>query len=143
MSADPEPVAFVDTNILVYAMANEDVARAPVAQALIKRLMIAKAFRSSTQVLQELFVTLTRKGRKPFSVEEALRYLDRIAAYPVVTLDYGAVRAAAELSARETLSFWDALIIIAALRVQAGRLYSEDLQDGRTILGVQIVNPFR
>ncbi|SRR6266849_7338554 len=143
MSDDPEPVAFVDTNVLVYAMANDDMARAPLAQALLKQLMMAKSFHTSTQVLQELFVTLTRKGRKPFSVEEALRYLDRIAAYPVVTLDYSAVRAAAELSDREKLSFWDALIIVAASRVQAGRLYSEDLQDGRTILGVQIVNPFR
>jgi predicted nucleic acid-binding protein len=143
MNADRVPAAFVDTNILVYAMAGDDLLRAPVAQTLIKRLMTEKTFRTSTQVLQELFVTLTRKGRKPSSADEALRYLDRLAAYPIVTLDYGAIRAAGELSARETLSFWDALIVIAAVRARAERLYSEDLQDGRVILGVRIVNPFR
>ena len=143
MSADALPAAFVDTNVLVYALAADDAKRSPLAQRLLRELMLAEAFHTSTQVLQELYVTLTRKVRKPLTAEQALRYLDQIAAWPVVTLDYAAVRTAIELSASAKLSFWDALVIVAASRSGARRLYTEDLQHGQTILGVEIVNPFR
>ena len=81
--------------------------------------------------------------RTPLTAEQALRYLDQISAWPVVLLDYSAVRVAIELSTGASLSFWDALVVIAAARSGAKRLYTEDLQDGRTILGVEIMNPFR
>ena len=86
---------------------------------------------------------MTRKVRTRLTAEQALRYLDQIAAWPVAVTDYRAVRAAIELSARATLSFWDALVIVAAARSGAKRIYTEDLQDGQTILGVEVVNPFR
>jgi predicted nucleic acid-binding protein len=143
MSADPPPVSFVDTNVLVYAIAGDDAGRSTVAEKLVKELMVARVFRTSTQVLQELFVTLTRKVKTPLAAQEALQYLDQIAAWPVITTDYGAVREAAALSTSAVLSFWDALVIVAASRSGAKRLYTEDLQDGQVILGVEIVNPFR
>jgi predicted nucleic acid-binding protein len=143
MTAGELPVSFVDTNVLVYALAADDVKRSPVAQKLLRELMTAQVFQTSTQVLQELFVTLTRKVRTPMTSEHALRYLDQIAAWPVVVLDYGAVRDAIELSAGARLSLWDALVIVAAARSGAKRLYTEDLQHGQTILGVEVVNPFR
>lgn len=143
MSAEPAGAAFVDTNILVYALASDDPVRSPVAQRLMRELMAAGAFHTSTQVLSELYVTLTRKVRTPLQPADALRYLDQIAAWPVTLLDYGAVREAAELAAAARLSFWDALIIVGAARSGASRLLTEDMQHGRTILGVRIVNPFR
>jgi predicted nucleic acid-binding protein len=63
--------------------------------------------------------------------------------WPVVTLDYPATREAAKLSADSQLSFWDSLILVAARRSGAKRIYTEDLQDGQTILGVRVINPFR
>ena len=143
MTAGELPVSFVDTNVLVYALAADDVKRSPVAQKLLRELMTAQVFQTSTQVLQELFVTLTRKVRTPMSAEQALRYLDQIAAWPVVVLDYSGVREAIELSASASVLLWDALVIVAAARSGAKRLYTEDLQDGQTILGVEVVNPFR
>jgi len=143
MTGGDLPLCFVDTNILVYALAADDAKRSPIAQKLLKELMVAQALQTSTQVLQELFVTLTRKVRTRLTAEQALRYLDQIAAWPVAVTDYRAVRAAIELSARATLSFWDALVIVAAARSGAKRIYTEDLQDGQTILGVEVVNPFR
>jgi len=143
MSADPVAGCFVDTNILVYAVASDDAKRSPVAQELVRELMKAQTFRTSIQVIQELFVTLTRKVRTPLSGEQALRYLDQIAAWPVIVLDYRAVRDAVELSGSATLSFWDALVVVGAARSGAQTLYTEDLQHGQTILGVEIVNPFR
>jgi predicted nucleic acid-binding protein len=143
MTAGEIPASFVDTNVLVYALAAGDVRRSPVAQKLLRELMSAQVFQTSTQVLQELFVTLTRKVRTPMTAQQALRYLDQLAAWPVVVLDYGGVREAIELSASARLSLWDALVVVAAARSGAKRLYTEDLQDGQTILGVEVVNPFR
>jgi predicted nucleic acid-binding protein len=72
-----------------------------------------------------------------------LRYLDEVARWQVVVLDYGAVRQAAELSGTASLSFWDALLVVAATRSGSAFLYTEDMQHGQKILGVEIVNPFR
>ncbi len=142
MSAESGP-AFADTNILVYAMAGDDRERSPVAQDLVRELTRSNRLRTSTQVLQELFVTLTGKGPRPLDAPQALRYLGRISRHPVVLLDYPAIRDAAELSDSDSFSFWDALIIVAAARSGAEILYTEDLQHGRVVRGVKIVNPFR
>ena len=143
MSADAPPASFVDTNVLVYALAADDRKRSPVAQELLRELMATQTLHTSTQVLQELFVTLTRKVRTPLTAEQALWYLDQIAVWPVAVPDYGAVRAAIELCSSSSLSFWDALVVVAAAKSGAKRLYTEDLQNGQVILGVEVVNPFR
>ena len=72
----------------------------------------------------------------------ALRYIDQVAAWPVAVADFKSVRRAIELSIASMLSFWDALIVVAAESSGAGALYSEDLQAGQELLGVRIVNPF-
>jgi len=138
MNAGSQP-SFVDTDVLVYAVADEELA----AQTLVDTLAAAQALHTRTQVLQELYVVLTRKVRRKFTSAEAIDYLDRIAHAPVTTTDYRLVRQAAELSDRDAFSFWDALVLVAAARSGATRLYTEDLQHGRTVLGVEIVNPFR
>ena len=62
---------------------------------------------------------------------------------PALQVDLPAIRAAAQLSGHATLSFWDALIVAAALRIGAKVLYSEDLNPGQDIGGVRVTNPFR
>jgi predicted nucleic acid-binding protein len=59
-----------------------------------------------------------------------------------MVVDYAAIRAAVELSDQAQLSFWDALVVVAAARTGAAVLYTEDLNDGQEILGVRISNPF-
>jgi len=142
MNAELYPPSFVDTNVLVYALAADDTKRSPIAQRLVRGLMAAEAFQTSTQVLQELYVTLTRKVRTPMQPDQALRYLDQLAVWPVMIPDYSAIRDAVELSKSAMLSFWDALVVVAAAKSGAKRVYTEDLQDGQTIVGVEIVNPF-
>jgi predicted nucleic acid-binding protein len=105
--------------------------------------MHERRLRTSTQVLQELYVTLTRKGKSPLRPETALRYIDQIGAWPVTVTDFRAIRAAIELSVSSMLSFWDALIVVAAESSGARILYSEDMRAGQEILGVRIVNPFQ
>ncbi|MGZ4839266.1 MAG: PIN domain-containing protein [Terriglobales bacterium] len=143
MSADGAEICFVDTNVFVYALTEDDPARSAKAQQLIAHLRSTRSLRTSTQVLSELFVTLTRKVRAPLSPAAALEYLDQIAAWPVIAPDYSAVRDACQLSTSARVSFWDALVVIAASRAGAVRLYSEDLNAGQKLLGVEVVNPFR
>jgi len=135
-------VSFVDTNVLVYAFDKSSSPKKLVAQRLMNQLMAEDRLRVSTQVLQELFVTLTRKVTQRCSSEEALAVLDDLTAWPLMVVDYAAIRAAVGLADQAKLSFWDALVVVTAARSGATVLYTEDLNDGQEILGVRISNPF-
>jgi predicted nucleic acid-binding protein len=135
-------LGFVDTNVLVYAFDKSNSPKKRAAQKLLNELMETDLLRVSTQVLQELFVTLTRKVSQPCSIEEAMAVLEDLTAWPLVIVDYAAIRSAAGLADQAKISFWDALIIVAASRAGAAVLYTEDLNDGQEILGVRICNPF-
>ena len=135
-------LSFVDTNVLVYAFDKGSSPKKRIAQRLMNELMEEDRLRVSTQVLQELFVTLTRKVSQPCSSEEALALLEDLTAWPLMVVDYPAIRSAVRLGDQSKLSFWDALVVVAAARVGARVLYSEDLNDGQEILGVRICNPF-
>ena len=135
-------LAFVDTNVLVYAFEKSSSPKKRVAQRLLNELMEEDRLRVSTQVLQELFVTLTRKVSQPCSNDEALAVLEDLTAWPLMTIDYAAIRAAVRLASQATLSFWDALVVVAAARTGAAVLYTEDLIHGQEILGVRVSNPF-
>ncbi len=141
MAAERAP-AFVDTNVLVYAFDKSSSPKKRIAQRLMNELMDEDRLRLSTQVLQELFVTLTRKVSQPCSSEEALAVLEDLTAWPLMVVDYAAIRAAVRLSDQAKLSFWDALVVIAAIRTGSAVLYTEDLNDGQDIFGVRINNPF-
>jgi predicted nucleic acid-binding protein len=135
-------LAFVDTNVLVHAFDKSRSPKKRVAQRLINELMEEDRLRVSTQVLQELFVTLTRKVSQPCSSAEALAVLEDLAAWPLMAVDYAAIRAAVGLAGQATISFWDALVVVAAARAGAAVLYTEDMNDGQEILGVRVSNPF-
>ena len=141
MSAD-KPLSFVDTNVLVYAFDQSGSSKTRIAQRLLNELMDEDRLRVSTQVLQELFVTLTKKVKQPCSREAALAVLEDLTAWPLMVVDFVAIRAAVGLAAQAKLSFWDALVVIAAARTGAALLYTEDLNDGQEILGVRVCNPF-
>ncbi len=134
-------VAFVDTNVAVYAWDRSDPRRA-VAAALLPELLEAGRLRVSVQVLREFFVTVTRKVKVPLSVDDALLALEDLAAGGVQAEDEPMIRHAVTLQRDHRLSFWDALIVAAALRAGARTLYTEDLDDGQVIEGLRVVNPF-
>jgi predicted nucleic acid-binding protein len=140
--SDEKAPSFVDTNVLVYAFDKSHSPKKRVAQRLMVELMDQDRLRVSTQILQELFVTLTRKVSRCCSSAEALAVLEDLAAWPLVTVDYAAIRAAVGLAGQAKLSFWDALVVVAAARSGAAVLYTEDLNNGQEILGVRISNPF-
>ena len=96
----------------------------------------------STQVLQEFYVTMTGKVRKGWSAAEAIAALDSLAALPVVIVDPPLIRRAAHVAREHVLSFWDALIVVAAAQGGASTLFTEDLNAEQVLLGVRVKNPF-
>ena len=133
--------AFVDTNVLVYAVDRSSPAKQTRAQSLLAEL--AGSIAISTQVLLEFYVTATRKLAKPLSHEEAERRVQELSGADVVEVTVPLVRTAIALSREHRLSLWDALIVESARARGCRRLYSEDLQHGREFGGVRVVNPFR
>jgi predicted nucleic acid-binding protein len=139
---DEKPLCFVDTNVLVYAFDKSGSTKQKIAQSLMTELMEEDRLRLSTQVLQELFVTLTRKVSLRCTSQEALAVLEDLANWPLMTIGFAAIQAAVSLADQEKLSFWDALVVVGAMQSGAKLLYTEDLNNGQKILGVQITNPF-
>lgn len=142
MSGSNGGPVFLDTNILAYAFGKTESPRKLTAKGLIERLTGEQPPRVSTQVLQELFVTLTRKAPQPCPPSEAIAQLEELSTWPLFCVDYEAIHEAAVLSRDAVISFWDALIVVAASRSGARTLYTEDLNHGQEILGVRVVNPF-
>lgn len=138
MSADR---VFVDTNVLTYLFDDSEPRKQHAAR---KRLVGEKReIFVSTQVLQELYVSLT-KGKNPISTQEFAEQAVREAArYSVVQVDTPLVMSAIAASRKHQVSFWDALILRAAARAGCDVMLSEDLNDGQVIEAVLIENPFR
>jgi predicted nucleic acid-binding protein len=134
---------FFDTNVLVYVFDRDSPDRSRKAHGLLREHAASRGLLLSTQVLQEFYVTVTRKLATPLPEDTALAALRQLATLPTVQVDSRLVLEAARRSRTLGLSFWDALIVQAAIEGGATRLLSEDLQDGRHIDGVAIQNPFR
>jgi len=132
--------SFFDTDVLIYADDKADPAKQRRALDLVAEHRRARTGVVSLQVLQEYFVTVTRKLRVDASV--ARRKVELLAEFDVATPDVADILAAIDLHRLHGFSFWDALILRAAKQAGCSVLFSEDMQDTREIDGVQIVNPF-
>jgi predicted nucleic acid-binding protein len=132
--------SFLDTNVLVYAAAGRESEerKRERALALIEREDVGV----SAQVLQEFYVTVTRKIEIPMSSELALEWIEQFESFPCVSVDSGLVKIAAEVSERFQISYWDGAILSAAQVLGAKTLYTEDLNDGQRYGPVRAVNPF-
>ena len=137
---------FVDTNVLVYCFdRGEPEKRARALEVLneLKEPSKGKQLVLSTQVIQELYVTLTRKLKPSMSELDAERVVAKLAELPIVPIDRAMVLSAIGTSRRYQLSFWDSLILQAAFTSGCRRVLTEDLQDGFELEGVIVENPFR
>ncbi len=132
---------FVDTNILVYLFDHGEPKKRAAAARDLEREGSASELVVSTQVLQELYVSLTR-GKKPLaSPELAQDAVEAAAGYTTVVVDTPLVLAAIGLCRKDRLSFWDALVVSAAARAGCDRILTEDLNEGQVIEGVRVENP--
>lgn len=134
--------AFFDTNVLVYLFDADAPAKQNRARELLDREVRAGRAVLSTQVLQEFYVTVTRKLGHPLTPDVAYRAVADLSALPLVQVDRPMILSAIQRSHRDPLSFWDALIVQAALTAGAEVLHTEDLQHGRILDGLRFDNPF-
>lgn len=134
--------AFVDTNILVYAEDRDAGSKHTIARELVTDLWHSGEGVLSIQVLQEFFVNVTRKVRQPLAPDNAFTIVEQYLTWRVVEntgdLLLGGIRLASTLK----ISFWDALMVQAALVAGCDRLWTEDLNHGQRIGDLVITNPF-
>jgi predicted nucleic acid-binding protein len=134
---------FLDTNVFIY----EDSPAEPAKQAVAMRL-IDDAFASgdgivSFQVVQEFFSVAFRRFQPPMSYAEAERKLAvTFAPLLMVHSSYSLYQRALRLSSRHSLSWYDSLIVAAALQANCRILYTEDLQNGQIFDNLSVQNPF-
>lgn len=132
--------SFFDTNVLVYA---DDKATPPKQRRALE--LVAEHRRAGTgvvslQVLQEYFVTVTRKLQVDARI--ARRKVELLAEFDVAAPELGDILAAIDLHRLHGLSFWDALVVRTAKQAGCSVLLTEDFQHGREMEGVRVVNPF-
>ena len=137
----PTTLAFVDTNVLLYAVSTNPTEAEK--RRAAREVLEAGRIGFSIQVAQEFFVNATRKLRPPLSSQDALAFIQTLASSEIVALDFDLFQEAVRLQDRFQISYWDAAIVAAAKRLGAQWLYSEDLADGEVFEGVQVINPFR
>ena len=133
---------FVDTNILVYAHDLDASVKHDQAAEIVSQLWESRNGVLSTQVLQEFYVTLTRKVSSTLSKLEARKLLQKYSNWQVVLNDSAIISQASEIEESYNLSFWDALIISAAYSQDVPMILTEDLTHGQIIEGILIKNPF-
>lgn len=133
---------FVDTNILVYAHDLDGAAKHTKAKERVELLWQHHQGVLSLQVLQEFYVTLTRKIKSPLSPAQVKSMVQLYGEWEVVTLGVSDMLDAIDLATKHKFSFWDALIVSAALKADCAVLLSEDLQHQQKIGPLTIQNPF-
>lgn len=139
MSAD----TFFDTNVFVYQLDSTDKRKHKVAEALVRAAMVDETVCISYQVVQECLNTVLRKAAVAMQPEQARQYLDLVL---LPLMKVGASPAlyqrALDVQARWRFSFYDSLIVAAALSAGCSRLITEDLQHGQRIESLTVENPF-
>lgn len=137
-----EAKSFIDTNVFVYAHDTSAGRKHDIAKALMEKLWEEGTGVISTQVLQEFIVVVTGKLPKRIPLERATGIVENLLEWEVVSNEPGHILDACRLMKKYKYSFWDSLIINAAVRSGASILFTEDLSSGTQIEGVVITNPF-
>ncbi|MCL5263574.1 MAG: PIN domain-containing protein [Acidobacteria bacterium] len=134
---------FLDTNVFVYAFDQSAQGKALKAQKLIREGIRSGLGVVSYQVVQEFFHVALRHFPKKMSLEEAQQFL-AITFRPLLAVHSSPAlfSEALHVQARHHFSWYDSLIVAASIESECEILYSEDIQHGQEIGGVQIRNPF-
>ena len=133
---------FVDTNILVYAHDLDAGNKHDQAAEIVSQVWESRNGVLSTQVLQEFYVTLTRKVSSTLSKLEARKLVQKYSHWHLVLNDLTIILQASEIEESNNISFWDALIVSAAYSQNVPTILTEDLNHGQIIEGILIRNPF-
>ena len=133
-------VAFLDTNVLVYAAGSTPRYDAKRKRAL--ELIAVGDCAVSGQVLAEFYFNATKATKLNLSHEAALDWLEDFRRFPVVPITADLVARGAATAVRYQIRYWYGAIIAAAQEIGAATLYSEDLNAGQRYGSVRVINPF-
>lgn len=132
---------FIDTNIFVYADANDEPVKQEKSIALIKQNLLEKSGIISTQVLQE-YTNVALKKLK-LSKETIVSRIELYSNFEIVTISKELIVNAISIQENRKINFFDALIIEAAISAGSDVLLSEDFQNGAKFENLLVVNPFQ
>ena len=132
---------FVDTNILIYALDPADPRKRAVSADLLRQTISSHSLTLSPQSLNECYRVLTQR-RKIMPIDEARSYIRVLAPWAIAPLDATTTERAWAVHDQAGLSWWDSLMVAAALRAECLLFVSEDMHDGAVVDGMRIVNPF-
>jgi predicted nucleic acid-binding protein len=133
---------FLDTNVLIYAFTDQDAAKKSRSRELYELALAGKGI-ISYQVVQEFLNAAQRKFPSRFNESDLREFLDKTL-WPICTVfpTRELYQQAITLQRESGWSFYDSLIVAAALAGDCPILYSEDLQSGRKIHGLEVRSPF-
>jgi predicted nucleic acid-binding protein len=134
---------FLDTNVFVYSFDESQPEKRGRALTLIAEALQSGDGLISTQVIQEFLNVATRKFITPMKTADCQAYLVRVL-HPLCQVypDLALYEVGLDIQHETGYSFYDSLILAGALRGGCAVLYSEDLQAGQQVGGMQITNPF-
>jgi predicted nucleic acid-binding protein len=132
---------FVDTNVLIYALDPADPLKRQVSADLLRQTIKSHTLTLSPQSLNECYRVLSDR-RRLMPVGQARAYVKTLAPWAIAPLDATTTERAWAIQDTAKLSWWDSLMVAAALRADCRLFISEDLNDGQVIDGMRIANPF-
>lgn len=133
---------FVDTNILVYSRDASEKLKQPIARKCLEKLWRDQTGVISTQVLNEYYVTVTKKLKPGLTQKDAWEDVCALMAWDPLSIDMPVLHQTKIMEEKYSISWRDSMIVAAAKIGGCKIIYSEDLSDGQIIEGVKIVNPF-
>jgi len=133
---------FFDSNVIVYSCDANQPGKQPVARDWLHQSWEAGAVKLSTQVLQEVYSIITRKLQPPMPTLQARGVIEELRVLAPAPMTADLLAEAWKIEDQLPISWWDALIVASARRLNCQYLLSENLQHGRSILGLTVVNPF-
>lgn len=133
---------FLDTNVLLYSVGTDP--REAHKRSVSLDLLAETDNALSVQVLQEFYVQATRVTRRDALTHgHAVNLIHSWLRFSVTDVSKVLLLRALEIKTDHQLSYWDSAIVAAAQALQCRFLYTEDLNHGQVIGGVEVVNPFR
>jgi predicted nucleic acid-binding protein len=132
---------FVDTNILIYALDPDDPLKRQLSADLLRQTISNRSLTLSPQSLNECYRVLTQR-RRLMPPDQARGFIRTLAPWAIAPLDARTTERAFAVQDETGASWWDSLLLAAALLAECRLFVSEDLQDGREVSGMRIASPF-
>jgi predicted nucleic acid-binding protein len=134
---------FLDTNVFIYAFDEDAPQKAAKADRLIRKALASQAGVTSYQVVQEFFNVALRRFARPMTGSDAEYYLGTVFR-PLLAVhsSLGLFSEALRIHKERRLSWFDSLIVSAAVQARCDVLYTEDLQHGQSFGSLRVENPF-